>query len=379
MSKRNKSLWRLLAVLLALVLVAAACGNDDDAADTPSDAADNANDIADTDDDMADEEMADEEMSDEEMAAMDDDEMDDGEMSDEEMAAMGDLSVAIVAPSAVDDLAFTQSMIDAVAALGIEPQVTPGTFIIEEAATALRGYAEDGVDVIIAHGTQYGGSLEEIAPDFPDTTFIWGTATDTMDLPNVFAYAPAADQGGYVNGIIAGALTESGIIGVVGPVEAGDAVAYINGFEAGALAGGATEVNIVYTGSFGDVALAAETATAHIANGADILTGSAQMVVGAVGVAASNDVLWFGTQANQTELAPDLVVASQVYHWEVVLEQMLEQRANGTLGGEAFLLTLENGGLVVEFNDGFDLPDDVRAAADAAIAGIIDGSIDTGA
>jgi basic membrane protein A and related proteins len=361
MSKRNKSLWRLLAVLLALALVAAACGNDDsdDAGGTDPGTDDVVDDGADT----ADDEMADDTA---------DDEMADDEMADE-------LTVAIVAPSAVDDLAFTQSMIDAVESLGIEPQVTPGTFVIEDAANALRGYAEDGVDVIIAHGTQYGGSLAEIAPDFPDTTFIWGTATDTMGLPNVFAYAPAADQGGYVNGIVAGALTESGVIGVVGPVEAGDAVAYINGFEAGALAGGATEVNIVYTGSFGDVALAAETATAHIGNGADILTGSAQMVVGAVGVAASNDVLWFGTQANQTELAPDLVVASQVYHWEVVLEQMLEERANGTLGGEAFMLTLENGGLVVEFNDGFDLPDDVRAAADAAIAGIIDGSVDTGA
>ena len=340
MYRSNKRMWRLLAVLLALVLVAVACGDDSSSSSGSGD--------------------------------------DSTSSPGDDSAAVEELTVAIVAPSAVDDLAFTQSMIDSVAALGIEPQVTPGTFVIEEAAEALRGYAEDGIDVIIAHGTQYGGSLEEIAPDFPETTFIFGTATDTLGQPNIFAYAPAADQGGYVNGIIAGLLSESGIIGVVGPVEAGDAVAYINGFEAGALESGATEVSIVYTGSFGDVALAAETATAHIGNDADILTGSAQMVVGAVGVAANNDVLWFGTQANQTELAPDLVVASQVYHWEVVLEQMLALRAAGTIGGESYLLTLENDGLVVEFNDGFDLPADVRAAADAAIAGIIDGTVKTG-
>jgi len=351
-SSKTPKLWRLLAVLLALVLVAAACGDDDDSS---------ADDVS--DDDMADDDTTDDDMTDDDMA-------DD---------AHGDVTVAIVAPSAVDDVAFTQSMIDAVAALGIEPEVTPGTFVIEDAAAALRGYAEDGIDVIIAHGTQYGGSLEEIAPDFPETTFIWGTATDTKGLPNVFAYAPAADEGGYVNGVVAGLLSESGTIGVVGPVEAGDAVAYINGFEAGALASGATEVSIVYTGSFGDVALAAETATAHIANGADILTGSAQMVVGAVGVASGEGVPWFGTQANQTELDPSIVVASQVYHWEVVLDDMLALRASGTLGGEAFVLTLENGGLVVEFNDEFELDADTRAAADAAIAGIIDGSVSTGA
>ena len=292
----------------------------------------------------------------------------------------GALTMAIVAPSASDDLAFSQSMVDSVNALDrdITVQVTDGTFIVEDAAAAIRGYAEDGVDVVIAHGTQFGASLAEIAPDFPDTTFVWGTATDTQGLDNVFAYAPAADEGGYVNGVVAAAISSTGIIGVVGPVEAGDAVSYINGFTTAAEAGGAT-VNVTYTGSFGDVALAAEAAEAHLANNADVLTGTAQMVVGAVGVASDAGVPWFGTQSNQTSLDPDLVVASQVYHWEFALEEMLELRDNGTKGGQTFEINLENGGLVIEFNDGFELSDDVKAAAEAAIAGIIDGSIDTGA
>ena len=292
----------------------------------------------------------------------------------------GALTMAIVAPSASDDLAFSQSMVDSVNALDrdITVQVTDGTFIVEDAAAAIRGYAEDGVDVIVAHGTQFGASLAEIAPDFPDTTFVWGTATDTQGLDNVFAYAPAADEGGYVNGVVAAAISETGIIGVVGPVEAGDAVAYINGFVTAAEAGGAT-VNVTYTGSFGDVALAAEAAEAHLANNADVLTGTAQMVVGAVGVASDAGVPWFGTQSNQTSLDPNLVVASQVYHWEFALEEMLQLRDNGTKGGQTFEINLANGGLVIEFNDGFELSDDVKAAAEAAIAGIIDGSIDTGA
>ena len=206
----------------------------------------------------------------------------------------GALTMAIVAPSASDDLAFSQSMVDSVNALDrdITVQVTDGTFIVEDAAAAIRGYAEDGVDVVIAHGTQFGASLAEIAPDFPDTTFVWGTATDTQGLDNVFAYAPAADEGGYVNGVVAAAISSTGIIGVVGPVEAGDAVSYINGFTTAAEAGGAT-VNVTYTGSFGDVALAAEAAEAHLANNADVLTGTAQMVVGAVGVASDAGVPWF--------------------------------------------------------------------------------------
>lgn len=344
--------WRLRIglPLLALALVAAACGGSSvtDAVDDATDAVDDATDAA-TD-------------------AMDGD--DHG----------GPLKIAIVAPSAKDDLAFTQSMVDAVNALDreIEFSITDGTFIVEDAAAAIRGYAEDGNDVVIAHGTQYGGSLAEIAPDFPEVTFLFGTSTDTMGLDNVFAYAPAADQGGYVNGVLAAALSESGVVGVVGPIEAGDAVAYIEGFKAGALASGAGDVPITYTGSFGDVALAAEAAQAHLTNGVDVLTGSAQMVVGAVGVANDAGVPWFGTQANQTSLAPDIVVASQVYHWEVILSEMLALRDAGTLGGQAFEINLENGGLVIEYNDGFDLPADARSAADAALAGIMDGSVDTG-
>jgi len=288
------------------------------------------------------------------------------------------LKVALVAPSAKDDLAFTQSMVDALGALKepIELSITDGTFVVEEAAAAIREYAKAGNDIVIAHGTQFGGSLAEIAPDFPNTTFLWGTSTDTQGLPNVFAYAPNAAEGGYVNGVIAAGISDSGTIGVVGPIEAGDAVTYINGFKKGAMDMGAIDVPITYTGSFGDVALAAEAAKALIANGADVLTGSAQMVVGAVGVAKDQGVPWFGTQANQTSLAPNLVVASQVYHWEVIIEKMLADRAAGTIGGKAYEINLANGGLVIEFNDGYDLPADVRAKADETIKGIIDGSID---
>ena len=56
----------------------------------------------------------------------------------------GALRVAIVAPSASDDLAFSQSMVDSVNALerDVELSVTDGTFIVEDAAAAIRGYAE---------------------------------------------------------------------------------------------------------------------------------------------------------------------------------------------------------------------------------------------
>ncbi len=302
----------------------------------------------------------------------------------EEPEPMEPLRIAIVAPSASNDLAFTQSIVDAVNVIaaenpGTEVAITDGTFIVEDAAAAIRGYADEGYDLVLAHGSQYGGSLEEIAGDFPDTAFAWGTSADTLGQPNVSAYNAASDQGGYVMGVVAAELTQSGVIGVVGPIEVGDAKLFVDGFASGARNQGDVTVNINYIGSFSDVALASEAAQAHIASGADVLTGSAQMVVGAVGVAQANDVLWFGTQANQTSLAPDLVVGSQVYKWEVVLRDIIADISAGSLGGKAYEIDLANGGLVIEPNDGYPLPADVIALAAATINGIIDGSINTGA
>ena len=137
-------------------------------------------------------------------------------------------------------------------------------------------------------------------------------------------------------------------------------------------------VPVTYTGSFSDVALAAEAATGHVEQGADILTGTAQMVAGAVGVAAESDALWFGTQSDQAALAQDLVVASQVYHWEVVLRQIINGIDGGNLGGEIYTIDLANGGIIIEFNEAFDLPATVFNAAEETIAGIIAGTIITG-
>ena len=292
--------------------------------------------------------------------------------------------IAIVAPSAPNDLAFTQSMVDAVNRLkdqyNLDIAVSDSLFVVEDAAAAIRDYASKGYDLVIAHGSQFGGSVQEIAPDFPNVSFAWGTAGDTFGLPNVFAYQAASDQGGYVLGQMAAALSQSGIIGVVGPIEVGDAKLYVDGFKNGAVAQKSTaDVRVNYTGSFSDVALASEAAKSFVDAGADVMTGSAQMVVGAVGVAKENHVAWFGTQSNQTSLAPDVVVASQVYHWEVVLSQIIDAIKAGTLGGQTYNIDLANGGEVIEFNPDYALASDVKAIGDAAIAGIKDGSITTGA
>jgi basic membrane protein A len=257
-----------------------------------------------------------------------------------------------------------------------------GTFIVDDAAVALRDWASSGdYDLVIAHGSQFGAILEELAPEFPDVSFAWGTDVNTFGLDNVFAYTVAAEEGGFINGIIAAQMTESGVIGVIGPIEVGDAKLYVDGFvEGAAWEDEDVEVNVVYIQSFSDVPLATEAAETHVANDADVLTGTAQMVVGPIGVAIENEIPWFGTQSSQAELAAESGVMFQVYHWEVVLDEMIGLINEGTLGGETYVLTLENEGIEMEISDqafGGD-EDDIAALqeqVDELSEGIISGDI----
>ena len=300
------------------------------------------------------------------------------------MGAAGKLKIAIVAPSASNDLAFTQSIVEGIKAIqkerDVEVAITDGLFVVEDAAAAIRDYAKKGYNLVLAHGSQYGGSLKEIAPAFPKTAFAWGTAADTFGLSNVTSYEAASNEGGYAMGVMAAALSKKGSIGVIGPIEVGDAKLYVDGFVAGAKAHKPQiKVQVNYIGSFSDVALSAEAARALMtAAGADVLTGTAQMTVGAIGAARAKGVAWFGTQSNQAKLAPEIVVASQVYKWEVALRKIIENMDKGVLGGQKYIINLANGGEVMEFNDAYKLPEDVKKVGMDTIKGIIAGSIKAG-
>lgn len=294
--------------------------------------------------------------------------------------------VALVLPSKINDMSFSQSMYDAL--VNVQKEMGPQKFqfaysedlyVVDDASAAIRSYASQGYNLVIAHGSQYGSSLVDIAPDFPKTSFAWGTTVDTFTdrgIKNVFAYEARAEEGGYVNGVIAAMLSKTGIVGAIGPIETGDDKLYLKGFEVGVKATKPdATVNISWTGSYSDASLASAAAQAHINAGADVLTGTAQMVVGAIGVAKDKNVPWLGNDASQMSLAPNNVVADQIYKWDGVLKQMISLIQGGTLGGRSFAINLKNGGEVIELNQNYSLAPDVKNAAQKAIQEISDGTI----
>ena len=293
------------------------------------------------------------------------------------------IKIALVLPSTVDDMAWAQSMYEALKKMqsqskdGIELAVSERMGKPVDAGAAIRQYATQGFDIIIAHGAQYQSVVKEIAPEFPKITFAYGTGFQSG--PNIFAYDPQAQEGAYVMGILAAKMSKSKIVGIVGPVEAGDAIKYNKGFMMGvAAAGGDVKTRIAYTGSFNEIVKAGEIAKTHMDAGADFLTGSSQQAVGAIkAVAGKPGTYWLSTDMDQSMVAPDSVLASQVYNWEKVLTKILDLRKKGTVGGQHLTLSFADGMLELKYNPKLEgkIPQEAKAAVEKAKKDIAAGTL----
>jgi basic membrane protein A len=250
-----------------------------------------------------------------------------------------------------------------------------------DAGSAARQYASRGFDIVICHGAQYKNLVLEMADEFPKTSFAFGTSAE-VGPRNVFTYMPQSEETGYLNGLIAGLTTRSNVVGLVGPVDGGDAARYDRGFVLGVKAvNPKAEVKVAHTGSFGDFVKAAELAHTQIKAGADVLTGSSQQALGALRAVATykdQTLWWLGQDVAQLAIPESTrVIAAASYDYAAVIEALIEKRQGGVLGGQNLPLSFQNGGFVFKYNDavGPVLTREIRAKVDAARASLVAGQL----
>jgi len=292
------------------------------------------------------------------------------------------VKIALIIESTVDDKGWGQAMHDAIVAV----QKKYGSSLVEynysekmkpvDAGSAARQYASRGFDIIIAHGAQFKNLILELSEDFPKTTFAFGTNAD-VGPKNVFTYMPMSEETGYVNGVIAGMVTKTNVIGIIGPVDAGDSARYNRGFWLGVKSvNPAADIKVAHTGSFADFVKAGELAHTHVKAGADVLTGAAQQASGGLRAVAEykdKHIWWLGQDTLQLTMPEGFkVVAACSYDYAPVIEAMIDKRQAGVLGGENIPMTFKNGGFVFKYNDkvGAVLTSAIRKAADQARADI---------
>ena len=133
-----------------------------------------------------------------------------------------------------------------------------------------RAYALDGYNMVFGHGYEFQDPAKAVAPDFPETIFITssgGTITDNISAVNFRVEQPA-----YLLGVIAGMMTQTNKLGVMGGQNIPSVNSTFMAFEGGAKSVNPdAEVSWVYVGNWEDIGKGKELALAQISEGVDFI------------------------------------------------------------------------------------------------------------
>lgn len=206
-------------------------------------------------------------------------------------------------------------------------------------------------DVVIAVGPMMQDALAKVAPQFPNTKFIF--IDGGVDAPNVENFDFDAQQSSFLGGYLAAAMTKTGKIGFVGgiPIVAVEAFQY--GYEAGAdaynvLNGKDVKVLSNYAGTFDDPAAGKSIANSQYSNGADIVFAAAGLTgLGTIEAAkdAGTGHYAIGVDQDQDYLAPGFVLTSVMKHVDIAVFDGIKSVVNGDFKAGTVVLTLKDGGV----------------------------------
>ncbi len=191
-----------------------------------------------------------------------------------------------------------------------------------------RDLAQDGWDIVFGTTFGYMDHMARVAPDFPDTKFEHASGFKLDE--NLSTYWGDYYYGAYLEGMAAGAATESGTIGYVGAFAIPDVLSDLNAFTLGA-----REVNpdatvqTVWVNSWFDPPTEAQAAEALIDQGADVLKMSTSSP--AVGTTADQHGLPWDGQASgaQRVNGPETFMTSAEYNWGPYYVKTLQDVIDG--------------------------------------------------
>ena len=322
----NRRWPRLLAVLLGLALLAAACGDDDDI-ETGSG--------------------------------------DDGTGEATTGGAEGpdsDIRVGLVydvggrGDQSFNDAAYA-GLTQAEEELGVETQDLSPEGGGENREELLRTLAEDGYDMVIGVGFAFAEAMGNVTADYPDTQF--AIVDDaSVEAENLTSLVFAEEQGSFLVGAAAALTSETGQLGFIGGVE----VDLIKKFEAGFVAGAQevapdAQVDVKYISQppdfsgFTDPARGKEIALGQYSAGADVIYHAAGGSGGGLFEAAleTGDVWAIGVDSDQYltagEAFQDVILTSMIKRVDVAVFEAIKAFAEGTLEAGVQQFDLSNDGI----------------------------------
>jgi len=193
----------------------------------------------------------------------------------------------------------------------------------------MREYAEAGHKLILGEVFGVEDAARSVAADYPETAFLMGSSFKPDDaVPNFAVFDNYIQDASYLTGIIAGAMTKSKNIGMVGGYPIPEVNRLMNAFMAGAReVAPDVKFQVAFIGSWFDPPKAKETAFAQIDGGADLLYAER---FGVSDAAKEKGVLAIGNVIDTQADYPDTVVASALWHFEPTLDKAIAEVKAGT-------------------------------------------------
>ena len=222
------------------------------------------------------------------------------------------ITVAVVVADGLGDRSFYDSAKEGLDKLVEECGVTPKVIECngENFKQQMMNAAEEA-DIVVPVGWQFY-DIETVAPDYPDTKFIWVDNETSKPLENVLCITYAQNEGSFLAGYIAAKTSKTGVVGAVGGMDNATINDFLVGYKQGAkYANKDIKVVTNYAGDFEDPAQGKECATALHSKGADVIfqvagnTGS-----GVIEAAKEGKFYAIGVDSDQKWIEPETIICS---------------------------------------------------------------------
>ena len=176
-----------------------------------------------------------------------------------------------------------------------------------------RQYGMQNYDLVFGHGFEFQDAAVRVSPEFPRTLFI--TTSGNTVRSNVSGMVFGFEDASYEAGVLAGSLSLTGVLGLIGGTELPPVKSSFRAFTAGVKAVNPRATILTsFIGNWDDASAGKEQALAQIARKADVIFQNTDAASLGVFQAAreKSGVLVFGTNSNQNSVAPEVIIGSVV-------------------------------------------------------------------
>jgi basic membrane protein A len=199
----------------------------------------------------------------------------------------------------------------------------------------MREYAEGGAQLILGEVFGVEDAARSVATDYPDTAFLMGSSFGPdLEYPNFSVFDNYIQDASYLSGLVAGSMTKTGRIGMVGGFPIPEVNRLMNAFMAGAKETRPdVTFQVAFIGSWFDPPKAKETAFAQVDGGADLLYAER---FGVSDAAKERGVLAIGNVIDTQADYPETVVVSALWHFEPTLKAAVDRVRDGSFKAEDY-------------------------------------------